>query len=79
VDDLVLQTLVVSLGVIMQSEFGNGATQRGFSEKDHSLHAGFFDGPNEPFRESVQIWRSNRKQQRLDSGALEDFSKLLGE
>src|SRR5262245_30921498 len=47
-DDLVLQTLMVSFGVVMQGELTNSATQRRFSEKDHPLYAGFFDAPNEP-------------------------------
>jgi hypothetical protein len=77
-NDFVLQTLVVALGVIMQSELRNSATQRGLSEEDHSLYAGFFDASDESFRESVQIGTSRRKSQRLDSGTLEDLSELFG-
>lgn len=78
-DDLVLRTLVVSLRVIVPSEFSHSTTQGGLSEEDHSLHAGFFDAPNEPLSVGVPIRTSRGKSQRLDSGALHELPELLGE
>lgn len=69
-DDCVLQSLMISLRATMQSEFTHSTAQRDFPEEDHSLHAGFFDTANEPFRVSVQIWASCGKSQRLDSRAI---------
>ena len=50
----------------------------GFSV-DQQLQTGFFDAPNEPFREGIQIWRTSRKSQRLHSGALHYGPELLRE
>ena len=41
-DDLAVQSLVMTLGVIVLDVFADGVSQRGFTEEDHSIQAFMF-------------------------------------
>jgi hypothetical protein len=53
-DQPVAQPLMVALVMIMHDEFLNGPSQRAFSEQDHLLQTGFFDGPDKAFGVGIQ-------------------------
>jgi hypothetical protein len=59
-DYSVFQPLMVSLGVIMQIELREGASQRRLTDQYHPVQAGTLDSTYKALRESVQIWTSRR-------------------
>jgi hypothetical protein len=56
-DELVRQTLVITLAVIVGDEVLNGCPQRFLPEEDHALQAGLLDAAHKSLRVSVQVGR----------------------
>ena len=48
IDQPVIETLVVTLAVVMCYKFANPFAQRPFAEPDHALQAGFLDTADKP-------------------------------
>src|SRR5215472_10769031 len=57
-DELVSQSLMIALAVIMSNEVLNGCPQRLLAEEDHAIQAGLLDGAHKSLRVGVQIRRS---------------------
>src|SRR5262249_4755344 len=53
-DESVVQSLMVSLHMIMGNEMSNGVPERIFTKENHLLETTFFNGPHESFRVGVQ-------------------------
>ena len=60
VDQFVVESLMVSLSVIMVQESANPSQQRAFSEEDHALETLVFDGANESLAMSVPTGTARR-------------------
>ena len=56
-DELVRQTLVIALTVIMRDEVLNSCPQRFLAEEDRPIQAGFLDSAHKSLRVGVQVWR----------------------
>ena len=57
-DELVRQTLMIALAMIVGDEVLNGCPQRVLTEQDHALQAGLLDAAYKSLRVGVQIWGS---------------------
>src|SRR5262249_15337005 len=57
-DELVSQSLMIALAVIMSNEVLNGFPQRLLAEEDHAIQTGLLDAAHKSFRVGVQIWGS---------------------
>ena len=78
-EDLVVESLVISFGVIMPGEFGNGFSQGRLAEENHVVQARFFNGPDKAFRKGVQVGRSDRKSDGFHASAFQYLPKLSRE
>jgi hypothetical protein len=54
-DQPVVETLVVSLAMIMHHEFVNSFAQRSLTEQDDALQTGFLDAADESFGVGIQV------------------------
>ena len=54
-EDLVVESLVISFGVIMRGEFGNRFSQGRLAEENHVVQARFFNGPDKAFRKAFKL------------------------
>ena len=61
-DDLIVEPLMVSLGMIMLEESVDSSSQRFLTEEDHSRKRLGFEAVHEPFNVGIQI-RTSRRQQ----------------
>src|ERR1700749_1252138 len=68
----VARTLMWTFLVIMLDEFRDGMTKRGFAEENHAVEAFFFDRPDEPFGEGIEIRTAGWQGNRFDAGGAED-------
>ena len=78
-DQRVFQPLMISLSMIMTTEFDDGPPQRLFTEEDHPIQALALDRQNKPFDVSVQIRRTVRQPNDVGSGLLDQVPKVRGE
>ncbi len=78
-DQRVLQPLMISLSMIMRSEFGDGPAKRLLTEEDHPIQALAFDRQNKPFDVSVQIRGTVRQPNDVRSRLLDQVPKVRGE
>jgi hypothetical protein len=60
-------------------EFGDGSPERPFTDENQPVEAGFLDGPYEPFREGVEIWRVSRQADNLNVCGGESLAECDGE
>ena len=78
-DELVPQSLMIALTVIMSNEVLYGCPQRLLAEEDHAIQTGLLDAAHKSFRDSIQIWRSRGQLHRLHSSFGYHAQKLSGE
>ena len=67
IDDLVVEPLVISLGVIMVQELVDSIVQRLLAEEDHSVQAFGFDTSHEAFQMGIQVGTLGRQSHRFDA------------
>jgi hypothetical protein len=78
-DDLVVEALVRALPVVVGDELRDGTLERGFSNQNLVIQAVFAYGSDPSLSESVQVGRSGRSLDGLDSGSTQDQSELRRE
>ena len=78
-DDFVLESLMVSLLVIMFSELRNRFSQGRFPKQDQVVQTRLLDRTNETFGISIQVGRPRREPQGFHTSASQGLPKLLGE
>ncbi len=78
-DQRVFQPLMISLSMIMTTEFDGGPPQRLFTEEDHPIQAFALDRQNKSLDVSVQIRRTVRQPNDVSSGVLEQVAKVRSE
>ena len=74
-NELVAQTLMIPLSVIMRQVLVNGVSKRAFAEEDHALPALGLQGAKEPLDVSVQIWTLDRQANGIDARVDEQVSE----
>jgi len=70
VDQPVFQTLMISLGMVMEDVGFQRGTQRSFTEKDHSIQRFEFQASRESLGIRIQIRTSRGEQDRFHTGAV---------
>src|SRR5215471_10058017 len=78
-NQLIVQTLVVALVMVMNHKFVDGLSQRPFAEQNHSFQARLLDGSHKALRVSIEIGRAWRQLNRLHSGGLQDLQEFRRE
>ena len=76
---LVVESLVVSLAMVVLDVLVNYLPQVAFTQQNDSVETFLLDGAHEPFRVGVQIRASRRQLDRLDTAALEDLAESTAE
>ena len=74
----VVESLVVSLAVIVLDVLPREEAQVAVTERDHSIETFFFDRPNKPLGIGVEIGTSRRQPNGLDPGAGQDVGNGTG-
>jgi hypothetical protein len=59
-DQVIVETLMIALGVIMRQILPHNMTQRRFTHDDHPIQRFLFDRAHKPFAMRIQVWRSGR-------------------
>ncbi len=75
-DQLVFQTLVRPLGVVMDQVLAGGVVEHSFAEEDHSASQFRLVAEHEPFNVGIHVRRATRQDVRLDAAR---FQRLLEE
>ena len=70
---------MVSFVMVVFDELVNRTAQRAFANEDQSIQARFLDRPHEALRVRVEIWRTGRQADRLDTGRRQRVTKRVGE
>lgn len=78
-DQLIVETLMVSLRVIVGEIFADRVSQLLLIEKDHPIQALGFNTSHKPFDIRVELWGSRRQDQRFRAGVFERRPKRFGE
>src|SRR5262245_44020877 len=78
-DELVAQTLVIALVMIMIRELTHRSSERRFPKEDDPVQTGFLDGSHESLRVRVEIWRARGQTNDLDVSDGERFMEGLRE
>ena len=73
--ELVVESLVVSLAMVVFSVLVDETTQMPLAERDHACETLLFDRPDEPLGIGVEIGTLRRQPHRLNTGALQDLAK----
>ena len=73
--ELVVESLVVSLAMVVFSVLVDETTQMPLAERDHACETLLFDRPDEPLGIGVEIGTLRRQPNRLNTGALQDLAK----
>ena len=73
--ELVVESLVVSLAMVVFSVLVDETTQMPLAERDHACETLLFDRPAEPLGIGVEIGTLRRQPNRLNTGALQDLAK----
>jgi hypothetical protein len=71
-DEPVAKPLMISLEVIMCNELPNRSPQSVLTEEDHLFQTTFLDRADKSFRKWIQIRRSRRQFDGLDTGVFKD-------
>ncbi len=79
IDDLVIQTLMVSFPVIMRKIPANCISQLRLAEKDHSIQALGFNASHKPFDVRIEVGRSRGQEQRFGTRLFQRGPKRFGE
>ncbi len=73
--ELVVESLVVSLAMVVFSVLVDETTQMPLAERGHACETLLFDRPDEPLGIGVEIGTLRRQPNRLNTGALQDLAK----
>ena len=73
--ELVVESLVGSLAMVVFSVLVDETTQMPLAERDHACETLLFDRPDEPLGIGVEIGTLRRQPNRLNTGALQDLAK----
>ena len=73
--ELVVESLVVSLAMVVFYVLVDETTQMPLAERDHACETLLFDRPDEPLGIGVEIGTLRRQPNRLNTGALQDLAK----
>ena len=73
--ELVVESLVVSLAMVVFYVLVDETTQMPLAERDHACETLLFDRPDEPLGRGVEIGTLRRQPNRLNTGALQDLAK----
>ena len=73
--ELVVESLVVSLAMVVFYVLVDETTQMPLAERDHACETLLFDRPDEPLGIGVEIGTLRRLPNRLNTGALQDLAK----
>ena len=73
--ELVIESLVVSLAMVVFYVLVDETTQMPLAERDHACETLLFDRPDEPLGIGVEIGTLRRQPNRLNTGALQDLAK----
>ena len=73
--ELVVESLVVSLAMVVFYVLVDETTQMPLAERDHACETLLFDRPDEPLGIGVEIGTLRRQPNRLNTGALQDPAK----
>ena len=73
--ELVIESLVVSLAMVVFSVLVDETTQMPLAERDHACETLLVDRPDEPLGIGVEIGTLRRQPHRLNTGALQDLAK----
>ena len=73
--ELVVESLVVSLAMVVFYVLVDETTQMPLAERDHACETLLFDRPDEPLGIGVEIGTLRRQPNRLHTGALQDLAK----
>ena len=73
--ELVVESLVVSLAMVVFYVLVDETTQMPLAERDHACETLLFDRPDEPLGIGVEIGTLRRETGRLDTPALQDLAK----
>ena len=73
--ELVVESLVVSLAMVVFYVLVDETTQMPLAERDHACETHLFDRPDEPLGIGVEIGTLRRQPNRLNTGALQDLAK----
>ena len=73
--ELVVESLVVSLAMVVFYVLVDETTQMPLAERDHACETLLFDRPDEPLGIGVEIGTLRRQPNRLNTGALHDLAK----
>ena len=75
--ELVVESLVVSLAMVVFYVLVDETTQMPLAERGHACETLLFDRPDEPLGIGVEIGTLRRQPNRLNTGALQDLAKDL--
>jgi hypothetical protein len=75
---LVIESLMVSLAVVVLDVLPREDAQVALTERDHSIETFLFDRPHEPFGVRVQIGTPRRQPNGLDAAAGQDLGNDTG-
>ena len=78
-DQPIVESLVVPLGVIVALEFHDRIPQALLSEEDHPLQALGLQAAKEPLQIGIQIRRLQRQADRSHSGLAKNLAKTIAE
>ncbi len=78
-DQLVVETLVVPLPVVVLGELMERPVQRVLAEEDHAIQALFLDGANEPLGVGIAVGRPHRALNGLNPGVGKDALEVTAE
>ena len=78
-DQSIVEPLMISLRVVMSRELASSLPKRSFSEEDHSVEALFLDRSDESLGVGVQIRRSMRQADHLNTGVLQQVPERQSE
>ena len=78
-DDLILQSLMVSFLMIMKNELRCRTVEAGLPDQHHPVQTGFLDAPDKTLGDGIQIRGARRQSHRFHASSLKDHSEGLAE
>ena len=79
VDQVIVESLVIPLPMIVNGVFASGLSQRPFAEEDHSIETLILDRPDESLGVGIQVGRAVWQAHDFDTGILQEIPERLGE
>jgi hypothetical protein len=75
VDELVVETLMVPLVMIVGNEFSNGPAEMSLAERNQAIETLGFDGPHKPFRVGIRVGRLIRRLYNTNASVTESVTQ----